>query len=212
MRASRLAVEDLDKIILKSGAHNQRAKNALCVMEAVAWVAGEKHSDHPVCASRVIGAFLRSWNDAMSEADRQQLKPLIPRLINTAASEEIELKRSYMALDWYCRVSAPAWLRLAGLVIEAEAIEATAPIVDTESARAAREALDKACVAASAAWAAAGDAAGAAARDAAGDAAWDAAWAKLLPTVEALQKSAIDLVERMIALSDPAESSAQTQE
>jgi hypothetical protein len=71
-----------------------------------------------------------------------------------------------------------------------------------------------------AAWAAAGDAAGAAAWDAAwdaaraaaGDAAWDAAWAAagaaawdaaraaLRSTVEALQTSALELLERMIAV------------
>jgi hypothetical protein len=50
-----------------------------------------------------------------------------------------------------------------------------------------------------AAWAAAWAAAREAARDAAGDAAGDAARAKLNPTQEALQQSALALVERMIA-------------
>lgn len=68
--------------------------------------------------------------------------------------------------------------------------------------------------AADAAWAAAGAAAWAAARaaarDAARDAAWDAAWdaardaarTALQPTVEALQVSALDLIDRMIAVRD----------
>ena len=172
-----MAVEiDLDNLILKSGSHASFEEGA-CVMEAVAFVAGEPHSDHPACASRVIGAFLRAWNDAMNHDDRQMLKPLVPRLIGTAATDAIELRRSYMALDWHCRVSAPAWLRLAGLTAEAAAVEATAPIVDGASARQAQDALDRARAAAYAAWAAAWDAARAAAWAAAWAAARAAAWA-----------------------------------
>ncbi len=53
-----------------------------------------------------------------------------------------------------------------------------------------------------AAWDAAWAAAWAAAWDAAGAAAWDAAWDALKPTTEALQQSAVELVERMCALTD----------
>jgi len=58
-----------------------------------------------------------------------------------------------------------------------------------------------------AAWAAAGAAAwaaaGAAARAAAGAAAWAAAGDALKPTTEWLQTSALDLFERMLAVSEP---------
>lgn len=146
----RLMLDDLSKLTLKRGKHGARGLDSVCVVEAVAWFAGEPHSDHPTCVSPVLGEFMRVWNDAMDDADRQQLVPLVPRLVGTAASDDVELARSYLALDWYCRVSAPAWLRLAGLTAEAEAIEATAPIVDSESARDARKALDRASKAASA--------------------------------------------------------------
>ncbi len=228
---------NLDSIQLKSGGHSS-IKDGGCVMEWVAFVAGRDHTDHPPCVSPIIGEFLRSWNDAMSDDDRQMLKPLIPHVINTVSTPGMELLRSYMALDWYCRVSTPAWLRLAGLTSEAEAIEATAPIVDRVTAAAAQEALNKARNAASAAgsaarsaagsaagsaawsaaWSAAGSAARSAAGSAAGSAAWSAAWSaagsaaesaagsaagsaardKLRPTVEMLQKSALELIERMI--------------
>jgi hypothetical protein len=170
----------LNTLTIASGGHASLDDGA-CVMEAVAYVAGERWSDHPQCASRVISAFLRAWNDAMNDEDRQQLKPLVPRLVGTAASDEVELRRSWMALDWYCRVSAPTWLRLAGLNDIAVAIEATEPIVDSASATRAQGALaqapSEADAARAAAWAAARDAARAAARDAAWDAAWAAAWA-----------------------------------
>jgi|SRR5579884_3074450 len=109
----------LEHIKLAQGNHPGPDGGA-CVMEAVAWVAGEPWSDHPVCASPVIAGFLRAWNDALNDADRQMLKPLVLRLVGTAGTEEQELRRSYMALDWHCRVSTPTWLRAAGRVQEAE--------------------------------------------------------------------------------------------
>ncbi len=179
---------------LLKGAHTPDGE--MCVMEAVAFIAGEPWSDHPQCASKVISSFLRSWNDAMNDEDRQQLKPLIPRLVGTAGSAEVERRRSYMALDWLCRVSAPAWLRLIGKDSGAAAIESCASITDIGTARAARQALDGgaavARAAVAAAWAAARAAAGA------------AAGAALRPTVFALQQSALELVERMITVQEAA--------
>jgi len=193
----------LDSLTVLQGSHTPDGQ--FCVMEAVAYVAGEPWSDHPKCASKVIGTFLRGWNDGMDDTDRQMLKPFIPRLVGTVGTPAQEKTRSWMALNWCCRVSAPAWLRLAKLDAEAAAIEACAPIVDSKSAKAAQEALSAARAKASAAWAAAGAAAWDAAGDAAGAAAWAAARAAagdaLRPTVVALQKSAIDLVERMLAVS-----------
>ena len=46
-------------------------------------------------------------------------------------------QRAYMALDWLARVSAPAWLRLAGLGPDAEALEQLEPLATTETAEAA---------------------------------------------------------------------------
>src|ERR1700746_1458937 len=105
---------------LLTGSHSPDGQ--MCVMEAVAYVARESWSDHPACVSPLLGEFCRSWNNAMTDEDRQILKPYIPKLVNTLASKQVELKRSWMALDWYCRTSAPAWLDLAGLKAEAKAI------------------------------------------------------------------------------------------
>ena len=54
-------VAKLAGLSLKSGAHSP--DSTFCVMEAVAFVAGEEWSDHPVCACPVISAFMRAWND-----------------------------------------------------------------------------------------------------------------------------------------------------
>jgi hypothetical protein len=174
---------------LKTGDHSGPTEGA-CVMEAVAYVAGEPWSDHPQCVCPVIGAFLRNWNDSLpTDADRDRLlKPLIPKIINTRSTVAVEKQRSYLALDWMIRTFLPAWLRLAKLNDHADKVEALAPIVDMATAPAAAPVVRAANAAASkardAAGAAAWDAAGIAARyaaryaawEAAREAAWDAAW------------------------------------
>jgi len=221
----------LQSLSLRVGSHDP--DSTFCVMEAVAFVAGEEWSDHPACACPVISAFLRSWNDGLpTDADRDRLlKALIPKLVGTK-NEKLEQRRSLMCADWLIRKHTPAWLRLAGLTKQAGSLEALPEITamaqypslrgpleavraDANAARdaawaAARDAAWDAArdaawdAARAAAWDAAWDAAGDAARDAAWDAAWAAAWAaardKLKPTVEMLQQSALELVEKMIAL------------
>jgi hypothetical protein len=83
--------------------------------------------------------------------------------------------RSYLALDWLVRVQTPAWLRLAGLTAEAQALESLARIADATTAAQSSPALEVARRKAAAAWAAARAAAWDAARAAARAAAWDAA-------------------------------------
>ena len=183
----------LEPLVLETGAHDAPNNGLVhaCMMEAVSYVAGEPWSDHPECASPVLGAFLRSWNDSLSDEDRQMLKPLIPRLVGTKASKAVEEKRAWMATDWLARECAPALLRLAGLTEHAETLEGLAALTTTKRAERAKPKL-----------AAARDAARDAARAAAGAAAWDAARAAaggaLEPTVKQLQQSALLLVERMI--------------
>jgi len=177
----------LEPLQLEKGAHSPPDNGLVhaCVMEAVAYVAGEPFSDHPECASPVLGAFLRSWNDSLLDEDRQMLKPLIPRLVGTKAPARVEEKRAWMATDWLARECAPAFLRLAGLTEHAETLEGLAALTTAKRAKtaqaqlaAARAAARDAARARAAAWDAAGAeaAARAAARAAAGAAAWDAAW------------------------------------
>jgi len=191
-------------------------------MEAVAWWAGEAHSDHPACVSPVIAVFLRSWNDALPDDDRQQLRRWVPEVVGTNAGPAVDAELSWIALDWLVRVHTPAWLRLAGLIEQAALLTDMAEIAPTtcpsilptltavcSDAAAARYAAGDA--AGDAAWDAAGTAAGDAARDAARAAAWaaarDAAWAAaraaaraaLAPTIAELQVSAHDLIGLMVA-------------
>jgi hypothetical protein len=169
---------------LEHGSHEDH--DAFCVMEAVAYVAGEPWSDHPQCACPTLTAFMVSWNDGLpSDGERDRLlKPLIPQLLNTRLSDAVAERRSYLALDWLIRVHTPKWLDLVPtLQKRAKDLRALPEIVDVAGATAAGKHIrlaqteaDAAWDAArAAAWAAAWDAARAAAGDAAGDAAWDAA-------------------------------------
>ena len=167
---------------LSSGGHGG-IDEGMCVMEAVAYVAGEPWSDAPACACPVITAFMVSWNDSLpSNEDRDRLlKPLIPSIVGTRSTPEVEQRRATMAADWLIRVHTPAWLRAAKLESQAAALEALPEITDFSqcpSLMPTLEAVRKDSDAArAAARAAAWDAARAAAGDAAGDAAWAAAWA-----------------------------------
>lgn len=175
----------LQTLSLKKGAHSPNS--TFCVMEAVAYVAGEPWSDHPVCACPVITTFMMSWNDSLpSDEERDRLlKPLIPKLVNTR-NKALDKRRALMAADWLVRVHTPAWLRLAGLVIQAESLESLPEITSMAQVPSIRGPLEAVRKGAAAAW----------------DAAGDAAKKKLAPTVADLQKSALSLVERMIALSE----------
>jgi hypothetical protein len=184
----------IESLSLKVGAHSSNSRE-MCVMEAVAFVAGEGWTDSPECACPVISIFLRSWNDGLpNDAERDRLlKPLIPKLVGTR-NKALEERRSLMAADWLVRVNTPAWLRLAGLTTHAEALESLPEIVSMAQIPSIKGSLEAVRENADAARAAAWDAARAAARDAARAAARE----KLRPTMEHLQQSALQLVERMI--------------
>ncbi len=164
------------------GSHRDRS-NGMCVMEVAAWVAGEPHSDHPKCVSKVIGAFMRNWNDSLrSPAERKRLLgPLLKPTLKTAANDAVEECRARMCDDWMVRTFAPAWLELAGLKDEAASLRALPDLTTTQACVDAMPKLETARAKADAAW----DAALVAAGDAARDAAWaaarvaarDAAWA-----------------------------------
>jgi hypothetical protein len=184
----------LDEIELEHGSHTRRSAG-MCAMEAVAWLADEKHTDSPACVSPVIATFLRRWNDDLDDEGRQMLKPLLPRVIGTAGDGKDEL-RGWMAADWLVRVHTPAWLELAGITESAAALRALPPLRDLATLDSARPCLEEARARSAAAWDAARDAA----RDAASAAARAAARDALAPTAAQLRASAIQLLDDMCAV------------
>ncbi|WP_298175704.1 hypothetical protein [Saccharomonospora sp.] len=79
--------------------------------EAVAWFAGEQHSDRPHCVSPVLLTTATVLGGRLPHPKRQRLKRFVPSLVGTADDGHDE-QRSLIAMDWLVRVYTPAWLRL----------------------------------------------------------------------------------------------------
>lgn len=192
------------------GSHEENGNGHVeaCAMEAVAYIAGEPWSDHPECACPVIGAFMRTWNDSLPDAERTALiLPLVPNLVGTRGSDDLANRRATMAADWLVRVHTPAWLRLAGLTEHADRLASLPEIIDFAKTPSLMPALEAARTAGAARRgdATAGDATAAAAADAAraaasvgtataaaGEASWAAAWAASWAAAAAAARAGTD--------------------
>ena len=208
---------NIETITLSYGSHRSR-EQGLCAMEAVAWLAGEPHSDQPQCTCPVIAAFVRRMNDRLRDDEERAryLRPLLPVLIGTRTdSREVMQRRAYLAADWAVRTSVPMLFRALGREEWAARLEACAPVVDRETALVARDVAREVHAAyADAAYAAAAYAAAYAADDAA-DAYADAAYAAdayaddaadayaaarkaaIASVRDAINASAVELIRRM---------------
>ena len=162
---------------LHGGSH-KATEGKRCAMEWVSYLAGEDHSDSPVCVSPVLREFGISPNHRWDDEQRQKLRPYLARCIGTAGDGR-DMERSWLAADWLLREFLPAFLHLVpSLTGHAAKIRACPPVFAAEELGHCMNLVYVARVdaARAAAGAAAWDAAGAAARDAARGAAWDAAW------------------------------------
>jgi hypothetical protein len=63
-------------------------------------LAGESFSDRPRCVCRVIGAFLRGYNDLIDDERRQDLYEYAAKVVGTAGSAEIERARAERLHQW----------------------------------------------------------------------------------------------------------------
>ena len=163
---------------LAKGKHNS-PEDGLCAMEWVSWIAGERHTDQPVCVSPILRSFCINLNDRWDDEMRQRLRPYLARCIGTA-NDGMDRERGFLCLDWQIRTYLPAWLELASLSREAAEVRALRPITDLPTAKAAGPVVHRARGAA------------------AGAAAWAAARTALRLTVRELQESALDLLDRML--------------
>jgi len=71
---------------LSRGSHRVPA-DGMCVMELASMVAGEPFTDHPRCVHPTLAKVARLVNDTVHDADRQQLVPLLPRLMTPPATD-----------------------------------------------------------------------------------------------------------------------------
>lgn len=158
-------MKDIENITLGHGSHKTR-EEGMCAMEAVAWLAGEPHTDAPTCACPVVASAVRGLNDRIGDDDMRTrlLRPLLVKVVGSRADTNTTVRRGLVAADWAVRVLAPMALEAFGNRGSAVSLRACAPIVDRETARNAVATCAAAAYAAYAADAAARPAASAAAQ------------------------------------------------
>ena len=88
----------LPKGKIEHGSHDVRpdgTPEGVCVMEAVAWVAGEEHSDHPKCACPLLTEIAINVNDSTTQEGRQKLIHAIPALVGSkSGSKRVYFRRA----------------------------------------------------------------------------------------------------------------------
>jgi len=119
-------------IPLAQGAHSPDF--TFCVMEMVAFVAGESWTDTPECASPVLTKYAQVINDTAPEDVRQRLKPFVLSLVGSR-DENKEMARMFLLADRAVRVFAPLALEVAGLGSEADKLRSLPTIEDEHTAK-----------------------------------------------------------------------------
>ena len=139
---------------IATGSHTS-ASMGMCIMEAVAYFVGEKHTDTPQCTSPTIGKAMISFNDQFPFKDNAErtetLLPLIPVVVGTQTNFEDEATRAFIAADFACRVFAPIAFKVVGFLDWAEKLKNLKPVVDKETAIAAAHAANAAAATAASA-------------------------------------------------------------
>jgi hypothetical protein len=97
-----------DQYWLSKGAHTS-AKDGRCALEWVSYLAGEPHSDAPVCVSTVLQRFCSRFNDRLGDEDRQKLRPYLARTIGTRGDGR-DAERGRMCIEFLVETSMPRLL------------------------------------------------------------------------------------------------------
>jgi hypothetical protein len=111
---------DLSTVRLGFGNHSPTktptGNRDMCLMEAVAFMAGEEWTSYPRCACDMTAFIIRTWQDALSDEARDRLLPAdvwVPRLMGSSTgSLHVSNRRKALLADWLLRSALPEWLRL----------------------------------------------------------------------------------------------------
>jgi hypothetical protein len=75
-------------------------------MEVASMLADEPFSDEPRCVCPVIAEFLRTYNDQVDDARRQDLYAYAALVVDTRHSHASERRRADLCLDWWLEESS----------------------------------------------------------------------------------------------------------
>ena len=92
--------ELLHQTIRLSGGRHSSPDDGMCVAELASVLAGEPFTDHPASVSRVMAAFLRTYNDRADADRRQDLLPYAALVVGTRAGLETERERAMRCVTW----------------------------------------------------------------------------------------------------------------
>jgi hypothetical protein len=129
--------------ILSRGRHRSPRRGA-CFMELASVLAGERWSDHPACTHPLLGQLAREVNDLTSDADRQQLLPLISSVVGRRGDDQSWLTVAVaVAAHDIVDLPEPTQRVLAGGLLQAEQLCADAGVELAATRREARLALER---------------------------------------------------------------------
>ena len=89
---------------LGRGKHSSPDQGA-CVMELASMLAGERFGDRPRAVCPVIGAFLRTYNDALDDDRRQDLYRYAADSVGSLAGPDVERLRAERCAAWAAEVA-----------------------------------------------------------------------------------------------------------
>jgi hypothetical protein len=98
-RSEHTASDALIQVRLEAGSHRS-PDEGVCIVELASVIGGERFSDSPRCVDRVIGSFLRGWNDRTGYASRQRLLPYASRAVGTSGDRRASRRRRDICLIW----------------------------------------------------------------------------------------------------------------
>ena len=128
---------------LSYGSHASGDKGR-CAMEWVSYLAGEPHTDQPVCVSPVLKNFCIRLNDRLDDDSRQKLRPYLARTIGTA-NDGLDKQRVQMCREFLVHYALPVHLDRAGRVEAAARLRALPDaLTQEETLKALRFARDEA--------------------------------------------------------------------
>jgi hypothetical protein len=81
-------------------------------MEVASMLGEEPFTDEPRCVCPVIAEFLRTYNDQVDDARRQDLFAYAALVVGTRDDPRTERRRANMCLDWWLTASSPRRPRL----------------------------------------------------------------------------------------------------
>lgn len=129
-----------DYAIKLSRGDHATPQEGMCIMECVAYLNGEEHTDHPQCADPGCTSYAIILNDNSTSIQRNRLLPFVMRLAGSRNEEHADT-RMFMMLDYGARKMFPYLARQSNFVAQAISAESIPEIKDHASMKFAMQKL-----------------------------------------------------------------------